>query len=194
MTGAVLAAWLAGVASDPVFLLAAIFVASFLLEDAAIVAGGVLAARMAVDPVAALLVLIAGIVAGDLALHAAGRWAGGWRWVERQRTRAEIGRALQRIERRWWLALVIARAVPGLRLPVHLASGLARVPAVSCALVIAAAAAVWTPALFLLGMAGGSALAAIATPAALVLAGLGVVTLLTLTHVRRRRTPIGEIE
>ncbi|MEZ0241803.1 MAG: DedA family protein [Sphingomonas sp.] len=157
-----MAATLAGVLTDlarqPALLLAAIFVASLILEDAAIVAAGLLAAHLIVDPSAAIAVLVAGTTAGDMALHFAGRRARRWAWVRRQSDRPQVAHALGWIGRRWWLALAVARFAPGLRLPVYLASGLIGLRPLACAGVILLASLVWTPGLFLLSAAGGMAL------------------------------------
>lgn len=179
MTAATLAGFLADLARQPALLLAAIFVASLLLEDAAIVAAGLLAARMAVDPVAAVAVLVLGTAVGDMALHGVGRWAAGHSWIGRQRTRPALEHALQWLGRNWWLALVVARFSPGLRLPVYLASGILRLPLLACSAVIVAASLVWTPGLFLLSRAGGAALsgASLYAPVMIVL-GLAAVPLL----------------
>ena len=157
MTGTALAASLTGLATQPAVLLAAVFLATFVLEDAAIIAGGLLAARMLVDPLAAVAVLTAGIVSGDLALHCLGRWAGSSRWVRRQRARPRVARALAMLERRWWQGLIVARFVPALRLPVYLTSGLLRLPLPRTAGAILAAAVVWTPLLFVTSMSLGAA-------------------------------------
>jgi membrane protein DedA with SNARE-associated domain len=187
MTAAMLAGSLADLASQPALLLAAVFVATFILEDAAIIAAGLLAAKGILDPVAAIAVLVLGTSAGDMGLHVAGRRASRWNWVRRQSRQPAVGRALRWIERRWWFALVAARFAPGLRLPVYLASGVVRLPPLRCAVVILLASLVWTPGLFLLSAAGGTVLgehAARSALAAVVLAGLGGVLL---AHRRRVR-------
>lgn len=153
MTGAALAGWLAAAAS-PALLLAAILAASFVLEDAAVVAAALLAARGLVDPGAALAILCFGTTAGDFGLHFAGRWARRHRWVERRCSAAGFERASDRVHRRPWRALILARFVPGLRLPTYLASGLMRVPLGSFSAAVIPANLVWTLALFLAGAAG----------------------------------------
>lgn len=158
MMAEMLAGFLADLARQPALLLAAIFAASLLLEDAAIVAAGLLAAHMLVDPLAAIAVLVVGTTAGDMALHVAGRWAETHRWVRRQRRRPAVDHALQWLGRHWWTALAVARFTPGLRLPVYLASGMLRLRPLPCIAVIGLASLVWTPGLFLLSKAGGEAL------------------------------------
>jgi len=129
----------------------AIMLATFILEDAATIAVGLLASQGAVDPTLALIALVVGTASGDLAIHGIGRIA----------ERHPVGRRLlanakmQRVEA--WLrgnavpALAGARFVPGLRLPVYLMSGFVRVPFATCATVVIGVSAVWTPALFIIG-------------------------------------------
>lgn len=157
MMAATLAGFLADLARQPALLLAAIFAASLLLEDAAIVAAGLLAAHGLVDPLAAIAVLVAGTASGDMGIHLLGRFARRWRWVRRQRERPRVIRALGWLERRWWIALGAARFAPGLRLPVYLASGLSGLGPLRCAIVILLASLIWTPGLFLLSAASGVA-------------------------------------
>ena len=135
----------------------AIMLATFILEDAATIAVGLLASQGAVDPTLALIALVVGTASGDLAIHGIGRIA----------ERHPVGRRLlanakmQRVEA--WLrgnavpALAGARFVPGLRLPVYLMSGFVRVPFATCATVVIGVSAVWTPALFIIGQTTGAA-------------------------------------
>ncbi|MBO9711684.1 VTT domain-containing protein [Sphingomonas sp.] len=158
-TAGMLAGFVAGLALQPAMVLAAIFLATFVLEDAAIVATGLLASRMLVDPWAAGIALTLGVIAGDLALHCLGRWAASLPWVRRQCRRRRTARALDLLERGWWQGLLVARFVPMLRLPVYLASGLLRLRTPAAATVIAIAGLAWAPLLFLASMAGGTVLA-----------------------------------
>jgi len=144
----------------PFALAIAIVAATFVLEDAATIAVGLLAARMAIDADLALAALVTGTIAGDLGLYAIGRLAGRHRWI---RARLD-GPAGERIKR--WLSdhalitLAVARFVPGTRLPACLGSGVIRVDPARAGAVIVAATMVWTPALFWASMAGGSLAAA----------------------------------
>jgi membrane protein DedA with SNARE-associated domain len=181
MTGTELAGLLAELGGDPAWLLGGILLATFVLEDAATIAAALLAAQGLVDPTLAVAVLCAGTGAGDIGLHLAGRWARRHRWVARQCARPAVARAADWLSRRRWPALILARFVPGLRLPTYLASGLLGVPLAGCAMVIAAATVLWTPGLFLLGMAGWTVVSSIRTELGLLLA---VVTLLPVSCVQ----------
>lgn len=143
--------------SSPAAVFAAIILATFILEDAATVAVGLLASQGFVDPVPALVALVVGTAAGDLAIHGIGRVAQ-HSWIGR---RLLANQKVQRVEA--WLqgnavlALAGARFVPGLRLPVYLMSGIVRVPFTTCAAVVISVSMVWTPGLFILGQTTGAA-------------------------------------
>jgi membrane protein DedA with SNARE-associated domain len=153
-------ALLAWGAASPALLPLTLLGLTFVLEDAATIAAGVLAAAGRIDPALALGVVLGGTIAGDLALYAAGRWLSDRAAAARLEARL-VGSAAGRLWRRNALAAsAAARFVPGLRLPVFTLAGVAHVPAGRFAAVIAASAAVWTPALFTLSRTAGAAAAA----------------------------------
>lgn len=154
---------LAGLASSPATLFLAIVLGTFVLADAATVAVGLLAAKMVVDPTLAVAAVVAGTIAGDLALYAVGRWLGATRLAARLRTPVS-DRVEHVLRRRGLYAVVIARAVPGTRLPAFLAAGVVRLDAARSALVIAGTALVWTPALFWVSRGAGGHLLGMITP------------------------------
>lgn len=143
--------------SSPAAVFVAIMVATFILEDAATVAVGLLASQGFVDPALALIALVVGTASGDLAIHGIGRLAE-HSWIGR---RLLANGKVQRVE--GWLrknavlALAGARFVPGLRLPVYLMSGIVRVPFTTCATVVIGVSVIWTPGLFILGQTTGAA-------------------------------------
>jgi membrane protein DedA with SNARE-associated domain len=120
-------------------------------RDAATVASGCSLPKASSIPVPALVALVVGTAAGDLAIHGIGRVAQ-HSWIGR---RLLANQKVQRVEA--WLqgnavlALAGARFVPGLRLPVYLMSGIVRVPFTTCAAVVISVSMVWTPGLFILG-------------------------------------------
>lgn len=128
----------------------ALFFGTFVSEDLACIAAGSLAASGLVDPFAAVLACFAGIVAGDLALFAAGRFFGdrilasrfGSRFVKKQ----SLQRAEDWIKKRGAGAIFISRFLSGLRLPTFFLSGVFRFDARRFVFVVTLAAALWTPA------------------------------------------------
>ncbi|MGW8188927.1 MULTISPECIES: DedA family protein [Sphingomonas] len=169
-------AWLTdtitGYAASPVLLFAALFLLTFVQEDAVSVTAGLLSARMVIDPVPAVAAVVLGTVVGDLALYAAGRWLADTRPV--RRLRAASGPLEGRLRRQGLLAVAAARFVPGTRLPVFLGSGVVGTPLAASTLVISLTTLAWTPGLFYLGYGAGEHVLAMITPSS----GLMVAALL----------------
>lgn len=165
--------YLITLSSQPLLLGLALFGATFVAEDAATVAAGVLVARAGIDPVAALSGLILGTAVGDLALYALGRWGAGTQLGAKLRGRNDVRRAESWIADRALLLVFAARFLPGSRLPVFTASGLVAAPVLPVAAIIAVTTPIWTGTLFALarcaGEAGARDLVTAACPAAVLL-------------------------
>jgi membrane protein DedA with SNARE-associated domain len=125
-----------------------IVLGTFVLEDAAIVSAALLAAEGLIAPPLALTALYIGIFAGDLGLYGLGylasRHKGLRHWIGEGRIR--LGRRW--LKRRLWTALIAARFLPGFRLPTYTASGYLHVSFGVFLIVAAAAAGVWSTAVF----------------------------------------------
>ena len=142
--------------------------ATFVSEDLACVAAGLLVARGEITPAAALAGCGIGIWVGDLGLWVLGRvgrfTALRSRWLGRRMPPARLRGIGQWIEERAAAALVVSRFVPGLRLPAYVIAGMAGVPLVRFATWTAVAAIVWTPLLVLGAQHVGELSAAWLTP------------------------------
>jgi membrane protein DedA with SNARE-associated domain len=130
-------------------ILLALFFGTFVSEDLACITAGSLIAMQAVDPIAATFACFAGIVVGDVMLFGVGRVFGrralssriGSRFV----SEASLDRASRWISTRGLSAVFISRFVSGLRLPIYFLSGTLRLNAKRFVLLVAVAAAIWTP-------------------------------------------------
>ena len=144
--------WIAFTIGDtmnaPLTILLLIIAATFVLEDAATVAVGMLAAHGSISIEVALLGLVLGTIIGDFGLHLVGRWAAGSRRTEQFRLKPKIAQAEAWLLRRQMGALALARFIPGLRLPTFIASGVLKFPIYRTLAVLSAVTLVWTPALF----------------------------------------------
>jgi len=138
------------ISSSPYVLALSIVVSTFLLEDAAIVYAGLLAAGGMIAPPVAFLALFAGIYAGDIGLYFLGSVAHCSRRARAFLGESRIATAKDWLERRALTALIGARFVPGSRLPVYAASGFLKVPFALFASVTGAASLVWSAAVFTL--------------------------------------------
>jgi membrane protein DedA with SNARE-associated domain len=129
--------------------------ATFVSEDLACVAAGLLIARGEITPAAALAGCAIGIWVGDIGLWVLGRTGSlaalRSRWLARRAPPARLHRIGQWIDQRAATALVVSRFVPGMRLPAYVVAGVVGVSLARFATWTAVAAIVWTPLLVLGG-------------------------------------------
>jgi membrane protein DedA with SNARE-associated domain len=161
------------VEQQPLLVGLALFLATFLVEDGATIAAGVLVAETGVDPVAALTGVIMGTAAGDLALYGLGRRGKGTAIGQRLCARPAVARAEQWIRGRVLSMVFVARFLPGSRLPIFTASGLVEAPLWPVAAIVVVTTPIWTGTLFAVawaaGQAGAERFLMIAVPVALIL-------------------------
>lgn len=178
--------------------------ATLVTEDLTCITAGLMVAQGRLGIIAAVIACFVGIFVGDLGLLAAGRLIGRpllrlpplrW-WV----TEAAVDRASAWYRRNGPQVIFTSRFMPGARLPLYVAAGLLKTPALRFAGWFAVAAAVWTPLLVggaalvgtrvedLLHDAQRGALYAIGLAVALVLA---LRTLIPLSTWRGRRLALG---
>jgi membrane protein DedA with SNARE-associated domain len=133
---------------SPAQIAALIVLTSFVSEDAAAVAAATLAASNALDTRVAFIAAAGGIWLGDLGLYALGRplrsLAARWSFAERLLARAQS----QSSPRFWNAALFASRFLPGTRLPLYTAAGLARISFVRFSAITAFAVVLWVSLLF----------------------------------------------
>jgi membrane protein DedA with SNARE-associated domain len=130
-------------------LLLTLAMATLASEDLTCIAAGLLVAagKLAFGPAA--LACFAGILGGDLALVAAGRWGGrpalaAWplrRWV----TPVALARAEHWFGQRGARLIIASRFLPGTRLATYVAAGVLRLPWSTVVAWQALACALWTP-------------------------------------------------
>ena len=164
---------LLSLSQQPLLLGLTLFAATFVAEDVATVAAGVLVARTGADPFAALSGVVLGTAISDIALYALGRWGGNTKLGRKLRQRADVQRAEGWISGRVMALVFAARFLPGSRLPIFTASGLVAAPFAPVAAIIAITTPFWTGTLFAAahyaGEAGARQLVAAALPAGLAL-------------------------
>lgn len=188
--------WIASVATlqSPLLIALALAATTLLFEDLAIAAGVALAAQGAVSWTVSILAVAGGIAIGDLLLFALGlgatrlRWLARWR-ADRHPRSAQVQRSLAR---NLASAVLVARVVPGLRLVTYTACGYLRLPLARFAAWVLLAVALWTLALYGLGVAAGLALAhalGLPLPVAVALPILALAVAVPLWQRWRRRPP-----
>lgn len=138
-------------------------VATFVSEDLACIAAGLLVAEGRVGFVAASLACFAGIFVGDLGLYLIGR-AFGRPALRRRPLRwfisdEAVERASQWFESKGIGVIFLSRFTPGLRLPTYVAAGVLRTKLSSFAFFFAIAGILWTPMLVGIAAFAGQRLA-----------------------------------
>jgi membrane protein DedA with SNARE-associated domain len=154
--------------TEPWILLPALVLTTFLLEDVAIAAGVALVLNGTLGMVPAFAAVAGGIALGDLGLFGLGSLAGRVpalnRWLNSRRTSDDgddggrLGRARALLDGHLAVAVLVARAVPGLRFVTYTASGLLGIPFARFTWLVLAAVGVWTAGLFWLGLSLGEVL------------------------------------
>jgi membrane protein DedA with SNARE-associated domain len=137
---------------------AAIVLGTFILEDAATVLAAMRVDEGGMPAALALGALYVGVVLGDLGLYGLGRLSAriGWiaRWAPPERSRALAGWLRGRVFR----VVLIARFLPGMRLPAYTACGFLSADLRQFALAAIVATLAWTSLLFCVSLRIGHVL------------------------------------
>lgn len=137
-----------------------LFFLTFFSEDAATLSGALLAVAGQLATPFGLAACFLGIWLGDLGLYALARYFGrpflGRAWVKRRVNEDRLAKSEAWWKKRGLLVLLVARFVPGLRLPTYLIAGTLAVPFMSFAAVTALMGLVWVPLVFTLVWAAGT--------------------------------------
>ena len=143
---------------------ASLFLLTFFSEDAATLGGAAMAAAGLLATPLGLAACFLGIWLGDLGLYALARCFGRpflkRDWVKRRVNEDRLARSEAWWKKRGLLVLLVARFVPGLRMPTYLIAGTLAVPFLSFAAVTALMGLVWVPLIFALVRIAGSEAAA----------------------------------
>ena len=161
---------------------AGVFFLTFLSEDSATLAGGLLATLGKLSWPLAFASCFLGIWLGDLGLYALARLFGRPA-IDRfwpRRASGSLDRSEAWFERHGLLALVICRLIPGTRLPTFLAAGLLRMPVGRFASVTGLLAAGWVGLAFLiLHRFGGEAESILESTSGILLAAVALALVVT---------------
>ena len=141
-------------------------VATFVSEDLACIAAGLLVADGRLGMFPATVACFVGIFVGDMLLYIAGRAFGRPALARRPLAwfvkETAVERASRWFERRGIAVIFLSRFTPGLRLPTYVAAGVLRTRFATFALFFAIAGVLWTPALVGVAAVAGDRLAAAA--------------------------------
>lgn len=167
-----------------------ILIAPFIQEDTAVV-GAATAAISGADPLACYLLLVLGISASDIFKYGLGRGAHLFAWTRNIAARQDVLAAKERVLRHLGITLLIARFVPGTRIPLFIAAGLFHAPFVRASAIIIVSAAFYAGLIFTVFQSLGAAMGEEARRT-LPIVALSIVALMMLAQLvhgalRRRR-------
>ncbi len=111
---------------DPILQALLTILGTFILEDATLIACGLLVADGQMAYATALTALAIGIALGDWGLYVAGRYLGPWIVARRFVSQRRLDRIKTWFDDNMFTAIMVSRFVPGLRLPANIAVGMAR--------------------------------------------------------------------
>ncbi|MCB9846836.1 MAG: alpha/beta fold hydrolase [Phycisphaeraceae bacterium] len=136
-----------------------IILATFVSEDATVIAVGLLIASGRLDFGVGFIGCFMGITIGDGALYAIGRFAGRpalrWPLIRQWLPERSLDRWGRWFDKHTIAAVFVARAAPGTRLPTYLAAGLLSRRTHHFLIWAGLAAVLWTPALLLIAILAG---------------------------------------
>jgi membrane protein DedA with SNARE-associated domain len=140
-------------------LLGAIALATFVSEDLACIAAGLLAAKQIITPFEAVAASAVGIYVGDILLYLAGYLVGitalNHAPLKYVLTKSTVDQCRRLFERRGMGLIFMSRFIPGTRTATFFAAGLVRVALVRLLVVFGIAVLLWTPVLVLGAMFAG---------------------------------------
>jgi membrane protein DedA with SNARE-associated domain len=141
---------------NPLLVAIAIFSATFIHEDIATVAAGMVVADGLVGAEFALPALYAGILSGDLALYGIGRLIGLHRFSTKLLNRKRLAAFKAWLHGRLMLGVFVVRFLPGLRLSAYVIFGFLAMPIRRFIAADFLATSIWTTGLFYLSFAFGA--------------------------------------
>lgn len=136
--------------------LAALFVATLVHEDVAILSGAYLAAHDGLPVALVMATLLIGVVAGDFAVYGLGalarRTAGAsrWGWLRRRLDGETVAQAEAWLRRNLFMAVASCRVLPFALFPTYGACGWLRIPLRRFSVPVIVSAALYVPLVFML--------------------------------------------
>ncbi|MDK2777330.1 MAG: VTT domain-containing protein [Pseudomonadota bacterium] len=133
---------------NPGWLVLAVVISTFMLEDLAIVAAALLASAGQMEPSMAFAAVCVGMFIGDTALYLLGRSAHLWPWLGRKADHPLVAHHIGPLQQAPLHQLALIRCMPGLRTFGYIACGVARVPGAGFTLANLLSILVWAGMLF----------------------------------------------
>ncbi len=164
----------------------ALFLGPFVQEDAAVVGAAAAAVSGHLNPIAAMAVTWVGLMISDGWKYWVGRLAHRSRRASRWIADARVQNARERVLRRLGLTLVVARFVPGTRIPLYIACGVFRAPFWRFITLVAASGALYLALMYAIIRSLGAVMGEHIRQYAPYVVVLIVITILAASWVRQR--------
>ena len=134
--------------ANPWGIYAALFLAPFVQEDAAVIAAATASVSGIGAPAWLFVSVLAGLCLSDSWKYWAGRAARRYGWARKFAEKPGVQRARDRVVERLGASVMMVRFVPGTRIPFYIASGYFRAPFVKYSIFMVLAAASYVGATF----------------------------------------------
>jgi membrane protein DedA with SNARE-associated domain len=164
-----------------------VMLAPFVQEDAAVIGAAAAAAAGTGEPILLFLALVVGLSASDVWKYWLGRLARTNAWARKFTEKPGVAKAKNGVLNRLGLTLLVARFVPGTRIPLYIASGVFEAPALKFTAYVIATGILYAGLAFALFQTLGKAAGEHAGQAAAIAAVVVGVTVLTVSFVRGRQ-------
>jgi membrane protein DedA with SNARE-associated domain len=153
------------------------FIGPFVQEDAAVIGAATSAATGQGDAAGVFAATWIGVIISDGWKYWAGRLAHRWPWAAKMAANPRVVDAREKVMRRLGITLIVARFVPGTRIPLNVACGVFRVPFMTYLVIISVSAAMYLgvayAVVYMLGAALGEQLTVI-MPAVVIALVVGI--------------------
>jgi len=171
-------------------LYAGVFFAPFVQEDAAVIGAAAASASGAGNPIVLFLALVLGLAASDIWKYWLGRLAHTHAWARKFAEKPAVAKARDGVLNRLGLTLLVARFVPGTRIPLYVASGVFQAPVIKFTAYVVATGVLYAGLAFALFHLLGKAAGDYAPQAAIIAALLVVVIVVSIVVVQSRRSKL----
>ena len=145
-----LSTFLMALSHYPLLIALSLFLVTFILEDLATTTGALLASQAVIAPELVLIALLSGIILGDLFLYLLGHLARHYQWAKALLAKNKIKKTRDFVQKNLIGAILLARFIPGMRLPAYTSMGLFNLNFKIFALTVIVAVSAWTILLFTL--------------------------------------------
>lgn len=167
-----------------------VFLAPFVQEDAAVIGAAAASVSGTGNPVLLFVALVLGLAASDIWKYWLGRLAHTHAWARKFAEKPAVAKARDSVLNRLGLTLLVARFVPGTRIPLYVASGVFQAPVVKFTAYVVGTGILYSGLAFALFHVLGKAAGEYAPKAAIIAAVLIVAVVVSVVLLQSRRAKL----